>query len=205
MKKFINILSCLIVAMVAMSCGSKVEKDIKVLVGDEFKVVDVKSVDIQKDFYLYTNEYSEVSEKHDAACDEAMEWTSLVARCKVLMDTYTDSQFEVLYKENKASLDSVTAKRNEYYETMQMLKENQKKGKLYVAKLKGKNEYTGKYLDFNSYQIFSYDSDGSLHQVDTDNTIQIVCSVYPNAKKDMQKAMGMVGEMMLDALSNIDF
>lgn len=204
MKKFINILACLIVAMVAMSCGSKVEKDIKAIAGDEFKVLDIKSVDIKKDFYLYTSEYANASQMYEDACDEIMDWIPIVAKCKVSMDTYTDPVFEEMYNENKAILDSITTKRGEYLERMNSLKSSRDKGKLYVAKLKGRDEFTGKYLDFNSYQIFSYDSDGSLQPTETDKYIQIICSVYPKAKKDIKKAMGKVQEMMLDALSNLD-
>ena len=207
MKKFINILFCAIVAMVAMSCGNKVEKDIKNLVTDEFKVCDVKSVSIKEGFYAYTNEYIEASENYESAKEEASEWASLVARTKALKNIYSDSygsQFDELYTENKASLDSVIAKQNEYHEIMGKLQNSLKKGNLYVAKPKGKDEITGKPYDFFGYQIFTYDSDGSLHQVDTGKDIQIIYSVYPKAQKDFEKAMQVAGQILLDAFSDLD-
>lgn len=204
MKRFITILSCLIVAMMAMSCGSKVEKDIKVFTADEFKILDVKSLDINKDFYLYTNEYAEAVQGFEDANDKALDLAGNLGRSEALYEIYGGESYKRAYNEAQKLYDEADSKCDEYASIAQGLQDKLKTGKIYVAKLKGKDEYTGKYLDFNSYQIFSYDSDGSLHPIEADNTIQLVCSVYPKAKEDLQKAMERVQEMMLDAFSNMD-
>ena len=211
MKKFIILFAGLILAFV--SCTPKVEKDIKKLTAGEFKVLDVKSVDIKNNFYTITEEYNSLKANYESAVDEKSGWISLVARTKVYMDGYQEGSdryntFKKLYDENKASLDSVVVVCNGYYSKIQNLEKNAGKGKIYIAKLRGKDEYTGKDLDFNSYQIFAYNSDRSLHQVEFDNpfqNIEMVCSVYPKAKKDIKKAMGKLQEMFVGALSELDF
>ena len=176
MKKFFSILFCIIVAMVAMSCGSKVEKDIKAqLAVDGGKLLSVKSVDIAEDFYLYTNEYSNALENYKIANKQVFDMIPLVAKAKVYKYN--------CYDDFKSQLDSYEGKASKYLEDMRSFEENLKSGKVYIAKFKGKNPLTGKYLDFNSYQIFSYNSDGTIHQVEADNDIQLICSVYPKASR----------------------
>ena len=64
------------------------------------------------------------------------------------------------------------------------------KGNLYVAKLLGRNEYTHKPNEYNSYSIFAYNTDGTIHPIDTGDNMKIIISVFPKAKKDLQKVLG---------------
>lgn len=53
MKKFIVfIITAIILSISAVSCGSKAEKDIKSLLGNETKLVSVKSIDINSFFVI---------------------------------------------------------------------------------------------------------------------------------------------------------
>jgi hypothetical protein len=189
MKKFINILACLIVAMVAMSCGSKVEKDIKAIAGDEFKVCDVKTIDIKSEFYQYTNDYAVLENQVSSAISNLAKW-------KV---------HESIYNEGKDSLDAAQAKFDLLIEKENALIEKIQSGKLYIAKLKGKDKYTGKPLNFNSYQIFAYDSNGKLYPTESDEFMQMVCSVYPEVKKDIEKVLEQAKAAFIDAMADFDF
>lgn len=212
MKRFFTILSCLIVAMVAMSCGSKVEKDIKAIAGDEFKVCDVKSIDIKSNFYTITNEYTENLSKYENCRESTRGNGDIMRMYESDMKLYKSWGYQDDYNRSKEGYEMYKAlweddckRLDEYAEKNKHFLENgSQTGKVYIAKVKGNDEFTGKPLGFYSYQIFAYDSDGSLHPVDTGRDMQMICSVYPKAKKDIEKAMGKVQEMMLDALSNLD-
>ncbi len=211
MKKFFSILFCVIVAMVAMSCGSKVEKDIKAVVADQAKVVDVKSINISEDFYLYTNEYTENRSNYENCRTTTSNNGEMMRTYEKLMKFYKSIGYQDSYnysKENyekyKAEWEDDCKRLDDYAEKDKNFRENgAQAGKLYIAKMKGKNEYTGKYLDFNSYQIFAYDSDGTIHPIETDDSIQMVCSVYPKAKKDLEKALKTAGQALLEAFSDL--
>ena len=212
MKKFINILFCTIVAMVAMSCGNKVEKDIKVAIGDQSKILKVKSIDINENFYLYTNEYKanrsgyetcRVITSGDGEMMRMYESDMKLYKSWGYQSDYNRSKED--YEKYKAQWEDDCKRLNDYAEKDKNFRENgTQTGKLYIAKVKGKNEYTGKYLDFNSYPIFAYDSDGTIHQIETDDDINMICSVYPKAQKDLEKALQVAGQMLLDAFSDLD-
>lgn len=212
MKKFINILFCTIVAMVAMSCGNKVKEDIKVVVADQAKVLEVKSIDIHEDFYLYTNEYTENRSNYEICRELTSGDGEMMRMYENDMKLYKSWGYQNDYNRVKEGYENYKAKWEDdckrldsYAEKDKNFRENgAQTGKLYIAKVKGKNEYTGKYLDFNSYPIFAYDSDGTIHQIETDDAIKMICSVYPKAQKDLEKAMQIAGQMLLDAFSDLD-
>jgi hypothetical protein len=202
MKKFIILFAGLILAFA--SCTPKVEKDIKSLSAGEFKVLDVKTIDIKENFYQYTNQYAEVMKKFEAASEEAYEIAGNVGRSQAMYEIFGGETYRKAYKEAEASYKEAEAKCDSYATEAQNLENTLTAGKIYVAKVRGKDEFTGKYLDFNSYQLFSYDTDGSLHQVDSDRYMQMVCAVYPKAEKDLEKAMEKMRAMFFDALSDMD-
>lgn len=178
MKKFITLFIIAIVAMTA--CTSQVAKDLRQVVGDDIKVVSVKSVDVKTDFYTYTNEYIVV---------------------KKTFENY-DKQF--WSADSKKELEEAYAGVCEYRDKVNFFKENgRQEGQVYVAKLKSKNEFTGKYNNFNGYRIFAYDSDGSIHEVDSGKDMQMICAVFPEAKKDIKKALEVGLQMFADALSDL--
>lgn len=213
MKKFIIILIGAIVMF--SSCTSKVEKDIVNVVGTEVKVCDVKSVDIKSDFYTITNEYTENRSKYEN-CREITRMDGDMMRMfesdmklykswgNSFEKDYTHSKEK--YEEYKKSWEDDCKRLEEYSEKNKYYEENgSQTGKVYIAKIKTKNEYNGKFNDFCSYPMFAYDSDGTLHQTEADDYIQMVCAVYPEAKKDLQKAMEVAAQSFVDALSSLSF
>ena len=210
MKKFIILFAGFILAFV--SCTSKVEKDVKALTAGEFKVYDVKSIDIKSDFYTLTNEYTQNLSNYENCREITRSNGDMMRMYESDMRLYKSWGYQSEYNHSKEGYEKYKVmweddckRLNDYAEKHKNFLENGRQtGKVYVAKLRGKDEFTGKPLKFHSYQVFAYDSDGSLHPIDTEKDMQMICSVYPKAKKDIQKAMEKVQAMFLDAMADMD-
>ncbi len=199
MRKFITlIITTIILAVSVISCGSKVEKDIKALVGNDIKVCDVKSIDIEEDFYQYTEEYNRFFEKNKEWSKDQIDWYAVKLKWENLFTGYPSAkernkeEYDNVVKAYQKCVDSVSY----YYNKCKALENENKVGKVYVAKMLGRNEITHKPNDYNSYSVFAYNSDGTIHPIET-NSMKIIFSVFPKAKKDLQKVMGnALGELV---------
>ena len=210
MKKFIFILIGAI--LMFCSCSTSAVKDIKEISNGE-KIVKVKSVNITSDFYKYTHEYIEHCENYDDckkrvefAGDSMRENESNMKFYKSIGYDYAYKSYKECYENYKAEWEEGCKELDKYAEINKEYIDNGKQsGKLYVAKIRAKDDITGETLPFNYYEIFTYDSDGTIHSVDTDNNMQITFSVFPEAKKDLKKVMEYTGTMLIDGLANLDF
>lgn len=226
MKKLINFIF-VIIAILFSSCQNEVKKDINALLGDNFKVSDVKSVTINDDFFTYTNDCEKMIEKKVELSEKVKEYEKSIGKVQSNIN-YHKWQMENLYnknssyswekkyyneaktnynkdiqelEENKNQLKFYTDSLTIYTDSLNFLGNTKQVGKLYVAKYKVKNEYTKKYLDFNAYNVYAYNIDGTLHEVNKEK-MQIVYSVFPNAKNDMKKAMDYFTSVAIDTLLN---
>lgn len=209
MKKFIVfIITAIILAVSAISCNGKVEKDIKTIVGNDVKVCSVKSIDINENFVFYTEEYNRCAEKQSYWGESKVGWLKVKVKYEDLFKRYPSSKedaeivknYEEAVNSYQESVDSLG-----YYLGKVMYWDSlgdESTGKLYVAKLLGKNEYTHKPNEYNHYAVFAYNEDGSLHQVNTGENMRIIISTYPKAKKDLQKAIGDALPSLIDSFNN---
>ena len=184
MKKFIVfIATAIIMAFTFNSCASKVEKDIKTIVGNDVKVCSVKSIDITESFYQYTEEYNRFLEENKKWSKDQVDWWAIKVKYENLFNNYPsvkqrcEKDYNDAVDSHKECSDSATY----YYNKCKEL-ENNNVGKIYVAKLLGRNEYTHKPNEYNSYSIFTYNTDGTIHPIDTGDNMGIIISVFPKAK-----------------------
>lgn len=207
MKKFIVlIITSIILAVATISCTSKVEKDIKTIVGNDVKVCAVKTIDIKENFYRYTEEYNRLFEEMQYWGENKVEWFEIKVKYENLFKDYPSAK-QRLKKDYDDVVNSYqkSADSSAYYISKCMWLESEKSdGKIYVAKLLGRNEYTNKPNEYNSYSIFSYNNDGTIHPIETDEDMRIIFSVFPKAKEDLQKAMGDALGALVDAFKDID-
>ena len=212
MKK--SIIAIIGVMFMICSCGNaNVTKDVKSILADGVKLAKIESVNITSDFYTYTHEYIHNRKMYEYSREDTKMFGDWMRDEERDMKYYKSlgSWYNDCYKSSKKSYEEYKAKWENACKELEkyanidknFINNGKQSGKLYVAKVKGKDKITGKYLDFYSYQIFTYDSDGTIHPIDADNAIQIVCSVFPNAKKDLKKAMEYAGAMVADALANL--
>ena len=208
MKKFIVfIITAIMLMATAMSCGNNVKKDIETIVGDNVSVSAVKSIDIKENFYQYTEEYTRSFERMEYWGKSKVGWLEVKLKYEDLFDKYPSSKsnesvaknYEDAVNSYQESVDS-----SSHYMGICMFLESEEddSGKLYIAKMRGRNEYTNKPNEYNSYAIFAYNSDGTLHQIDTGDNMKIIFSVYPKAKEDFKKAMGDAMAELVDALAD---
>lgn len=213
MKKFIVfIITAIIMAVSFTSCGGKVEKDIKAIVGNDVKVCAVKSIDIKENFYQYTEEFTTNHEQYENCRELTATAREYMADAKNDMDFYKRLGYNDSYKISKESYEyfkkeweDCSSRLDEYAKKDKDIRSNGKQvGKIYVAKFLGRNEYTHKPNEYNSYSIFSYNNDGTLHPIETDEDMRIIFSVYPKAKEDLKKVMGDAMGALVDAFKDID-
>lgn len=191
MKKFfIFIIVSIIISLSLSSCDGNVVRDIKKVVGNDVKVCSVKTIHIKNDFYNYTEEYNYFLNKNKSFSEEQIEWKNIKDRYENLFKTHSSTKqklkedYDNVVKSYQECVDSVTF----FYNKCKTL-ENNKVGNIYVAKLYNKNEYTDKLNNYNVYSIFSYNSDGTIHAIDTGENMKVILSVFPEAKNDFKKVM----------------
>lgn len=167
-----------IIAVMFASCtNSNVKEDIKEYKNQQVENISVKEVNIENEFYNYTQEYhhsvdllfdnidrlvkAEVRSKHSYGGDKAL--------------------YEKQYEKYKNYEDSLKIVIDNFEMTSQ-------RGTIYVAKYKGFNKF-GKKDGFYSFGVFTYNKDGSIHQYEGMDCMDLVLTAYPDAMKEAGKAL----------------
>lgn len=178
-----------IIAVMFASCtNSNVKNDIKGYKNQQVENISVKEISIEQDFYNYTQDYhSSVAQYSDCVhkLGNAYEIATIQADIANLTGNKDDKKEheETLSRiENyKYVIDSLEMQINNYMATTQ-------RGTIYVAKYKGFNKF-GKKDGFYSFGVFTYNKDGSIHQYEGKDYMDLVLTAYPDAMKEAGKAL----------------
>lgn len=209
MKKFIVfIIAAIITAFAFNSCTSKVKNDIKTIVGDNVKVCSIKSITINKDFYKFTDEY--IKNKHALNdCISDIDFNESRMKSEMKDMEYYKGWVQSAYKLSKQYYEEYKAKVEECKDSLKVLSEingrleNNTIGKIYVVQLKSKDEYTHRYYDVYHYGVYSYNTDGTIHGINTEDTTPIIYSIFPKMVEDIEKATKIAVPIIANALAKL--
>lgn len=195
----------IIMILALVSCG-KLSKDIEASVGTDIKGLKVEKITIQEEFSEYSQECNEASDYFVSVTNLLQEYSDKASLAVDMHGLYVGwdnrkaREYEAEYKNAQAKADSLYKVAVDYEPTLNSILENHKKGTVYVARFKSKNEF-GKWNNFNSYGVFTYNDKGKIYQYTGANTAKLILSMYPDAKEDIQKA---VSNAFIEAFSNMN-
>lgn len=179
MKKILFVMFAFI-ALTFVACNSQVKSDIQSY-KENVENVSVKEIDIDHNFYEYTNDYR-------------ISTDLLFGNIDRLVHAQVKSEYAAS-KGEKELYEKQYQKYQDFADSLQLRLDNirmtSQQGTIYVAKYKGFNKF-GKKDSFYSFGVFTYDKDGTIHEYDGNDKMELVLTAYPDAMKEAGKALKQV-------------
>lgn len=187
MKKILFVMFAFI-ALTFVACNSQVKSDIQNY-EERVENVSFKEIEIGNNFYEYTNDYTS---NVDLYCDKVKKLGNAYEIARMCADAVYDGINVNYYKsEQESALGRIDTYKYEL-DSLKLLIDNismtTKQGTLYVAKMKEFNKF-GKKNDFYSFKVYAYNKDGSIHEYDGKDKMELVLTAYPDAMKEVGKAL----------------
>ena len=190
MKHFFIIITSVVLFC---SCGDgKIKKDIEGLVNSEIKDLTVKKVEIETEFYEYTEMTATTLEKHLNALRTVLplqeRFRELEAQYLYARDHHLAVQDEIYpeYYKVGTTINAMAEEAKKLNEEYDEFKATHEKGTLYVVKFYQKNEF-GLFENEARYRVMTYSDEGKPYFYPGNSRIKIILSVYPEAKKDTEE------------------
>ena len=188
-----------------VSCGI-ISKGTGAYAGTDIKGLKVAKIATQENFSDYSQECNEAADYFISLVNLSQEYSNKAAFAALMHRLYNSCnnskarEYEAEYKNAQAKADSLNKVVLEYEPTLNSILENHKEGIVYVACFKTKNEF-GKWNDFNSYGVYTYNDKGEIYQYAGPNAVKLILTIYPDAKEDIQKT---VSDAFIEAVSDIE-
>lgn len=209
MKKSFLLAILAVVLLSVTSCennNTTIKHDIENYYDGKVDNISIKEIDISEKYWFYTNDFklyydrqSDLMYHNDTiekVSDEISELETFIdhARDKWFAGMYDYKQYYRIEDSIKEIIKPLKYKQDSLYDFFRekyddYAEKNLEKcneGTIYVAKLKHINKF-GKKYDTYSYEVFTYNNDGSLYKYTGDDLFDIIITVYPKAVKESAK------------------
>lgn len=192
MKKILFVMFAFI-ALTFAACNSQVKSDIQNY-EERVENVSFKEIEISNNFYEYTQDlspyYNDFKFYHDKMKDAVNDFSYNVNMARIY-ERYDKKTKDALDKQ-QSEMEAIVAECSYKMDSISNFIENTKmmmqRGVLYVAKMKEFNKF-GKKNDFYSFKVYAYNKDGSIHEYDGKDKMELVLTAYPDAMKEAGKAL----------------